>query len=98
MIEAFKSSFPTIKFTKTTNKEIERIIGSLKSSYTQRYDEISNNTLKACKNFISVPLSYLCNGMLFEGVFPERLKYAEIVPVYKKVIKIRYLTIDQSLS
>jgi hypothetical protein len=61
-----------------------RITGSFKSSYTQGYDEISNNILKACKNFINIPLSYLCNRMLFEGVFPERLKYAEIVPVYKK--------------
>jgi hypothetical protein len=87
MIEAFKSSFPTIKFTKTISREIERIIGSLKSSYTQGYVEISNNILKACKNFISVPLSYLCNRLLFEGVFPERLKYAEIVPVFKKDYK-----------
>jgi hypothetical protein len=70
---------------KTTSNEIERIIGSLKSSKTQGCDEISNNILKACKICISVPLSYLCNLALFEGIFPERLKYATILPVYKKV-------------
>jgi hypothetical protein len=45
---------------------------------------LPHNILKACKTFISVPLSYLCNRALFEGIFPERLKYATIVPVYKK--------------
>jgi hypothetical protein len=60
------------------------IIGSLKSSKTQGYDKISNNILKACKIFISVLLRYLYNLALFEGIFPERLKYATIVPVYKK--------------
>jgi hypothetical protein len=64
--------------------EIERIIGSLKSSKTQGYDKISNNILKACKFFFSVPLSYLRNLALFEGIFLESLKYATIVPVYKK--------------
>jgi hypothetical protein len=83
MNKAFKNPFPAIKITKTS-KEIERIIGSLKSSQTQGYDKISNNILKACKKCISVPIGYLCNKMLFEGVYPERLKYAIIVPVYKK--------------
>jgi hypothetical protein len=26
----------------------------------------------------------LCNRVLFEGVFPDRLKYATIIPVFKK--------------
>jgi hypothetical protein len=43
-----------------------------------------SSEMPACKSFISVPLSYLCNRVLFEGVFPDKLKYAEIVPVYKR--------------
>jgi hypothetical protein len=65
MSMAFGSTFPTIQILKTTSSEIEGIIGSLKSSKTQGYDEISNNILKACKIFIIVPLSYLCNRALF---------------------------------
>jgi hypothetical protein len=84
MSRAFGSTFPNIQIKKTTSSEIEKIIGSLKSNKTQGYDEISNNILKACKTFIIVPLSYLCNRALFEGIFPERLKYATIVSVYKK--------------
>jgi hypothetical protein len=48
------------------------------------YDEIFNNMLKACKAFISTSLSCLCNRVLFEDFFPDRLKYATIVPVYKR--------------
>jgi hypothetical protein len=83
MDKAFSSPFPRIQISKTTCVAIERIIKSLKSSNTHGYDEISNNILKACKTFISTPLSCLCNRVLFEGVFPGRLKYATIIPVFK---------------
>jgi hypothetical protein len=59
MSMAFRSTFPNIQIKETTSSEIERIIGSLKSSKTQGYDKIANNILKACKTLISVPLSYL---------------------------------------
>jgi hypothetical protein len=81
---AFGSTFPYIQNKKTTSSEIEKIIVSLKSSKTQGYDKISNNILKACNTYLSDPISYLCNRALFKGLFPERLKYATIVPVYKK--------------
>jgi hypothetical protein len=82
--KAFDCPFPRMEIWKTNNREIEKIIESLKASDTQGYEGISNKILKACKSFISVPLSYLCNRVLFEGVFPDRLKYAEIIPIYKK--------------
>jgi hypothetical protein len=84
MAKSFDSPFPKIKVWKTTNMEIERVIQSLKVSQTHGYDELSNNILKACKTYISSPLSYLCNRVIFEGVFPDRLKYAKIISVYKK--------------
>jgi hypothetical protein len=84
MSKAFDRPFPKMQTWKTTSIEIERVIESLKASQTHGYDVISNNILKACKTYISTPLSYLCNRVLFEGVFPDRLKYAIIVPAYKK--------------
>jgi hypothetical protein len=84
MSMAFTSPFPKIQISKTTNIEIEKIIESLKVKDTHGYEGISIKILRACKSFISVPLSYLCNRALFEGVFPDRLKYAEIIPVHKR--------------
>jgi hypothetical protein len=71
MSKAFKSPFFKLLTTKTSSREIEKIINSLKTICTQGYDEISNKLLKACKNFNSVPLIYICNKMLFDGVYPE---------------------------
>jgi hypothetical protein len=70
LTDAYKSPFHSIKVTKTTSREIERIILSLVPSQTHRYDEISNNILKVCKIYISEPISLLCNKVLFEGYFP----------------------------
>ena len=34
--------------------------------------------------FIVSPLTYICNRMLSTGIFPDRLKFSEIKPIYKK--------------
>jgi hypothetical protein len=67
----------------TTTKEIERIIKSLKTKNSYRYDEISKRILKISCPFISSPINYICNKMLFWGVFPDRLKYAIIKPLHR---------------
>jgi hypothetical protein len=78
MLKAFKTPFPNIQIRKTTICETEKLIKSLENSRTCGYDEISNKILKACIPFISTPLCYLCNKVLFTGTFPDRLKYATI--------------------
>jgi hypothetical protein len=84
LTNAFESPVPSIKINKTMSREIERIILSLKSSQMHGYDEILNNILKICRSFVSEPVSYLCNKMIFEGIFPDRLKYVTIIPIYKR--------------
>jgi len=34
--------------------------------------------------YISSPLTYICNRMLSSGIFPTRLKFAEVKPIFKK--------------
>ena len=80
----FQNSFHSIKRCCTTTKEIENIIRSLKSSNSCGYDEVPSKLLKSCSYFISSPLNYICNRTLFTGVFPDRLKYATIRPLFKK--------------
>jgi hypothetical protein len=55
----------------TTVNEIKSIINSLKAKNSCGYDEISTNLLKSCADYVSVPLSYLCNQSIVVGVFPE---------------------------
>jgi hypothetical protein len=46
-------------------------------------DMISPTILKVRSPFIISPINYICNKMLRDGVFPDRLKYAIIRPLYK---------------
>jgi hypothetical protein len=45
---------------------------------------MSTKALKMSSSFISSPLTYICNKSLSQGIFPERLKYSEIRPLFKK--------------
>jgi hypothetical protein len=47
------------------------------------YDEIAIEVLKSCKHVIISPLTYIIYRSLATGIFPDRLKYSEIKPIYK---------------
>jgi len=85
MEQAFSELYPSMKHKCTTTKETEQIIKSLKTKHSYRYgyDEISTKILKISGPHISSPINYICNKMLFWGVFPDRLKYAIIKPIHK---------------
>ena len=83
MEQAFTKPYPSMECKCTTTKETERIIKSLKTKNSYGYDEISTKVLKISCPFISSPINYICNKMLFWGVFPDRLKYATIKPLHK---------------
>ena len=83
LYQVFTSQFPSIKLTPVTSKEISEIIESLKQKNSHGYDEISVKILKISLPFIVSPLTYICNGMS-TGIFPMRLKYSQINPVFKK--------------
>ena len=83
LLQLVSNPFPNIKFSNTSTQEIERIINSLQSKSSHGYDEISTKT-KISAPFISSPLNYICNRSLSTGIFPTRLKYSVIKPLYKK--------------
>ena len=83
MEQAFNKPYPSMECKCTTTKEIEQIIKSLKTKNSYGYDEISTKILKISCSFISSPLNYICNKILFWGKFPARLKYAVIKPLHK---------------
>jgi hypothetical protein len=83
-IDVSHTPYPSIKYHRTTTKEITNIIKSLKSSNSSGYDEIPTKLLKLCSPYISSPLNYICNRTLATGIFPDRLKYASIRPIFKK--------------
>jgi hypothetical protein len=77
-----------MKIIPVTKGEIISIICSLKSKNSSGYDGISSNMLKLQRMAISEPLPYICNMSTMTGVFPDRLKYAVIKPLYKEGDKV----------
>ena len=81
---SYQQSFSTINLKAVTKKEILEIIKRLKWKSAPGYDEIPNWIVKLSFPFISSPLIYLCNRMLVLGSFPSRLKYSQVLPLFKK--------------
>jgi hypothetical protein len=81
--QAFNHSFPSIKYHASTTSEIAEIITFLKLKGSQGYDEIPAKILKFSSPFITSPLTYISNKMLSTGIIPDKLKYAEIKPLFK---------------
>jgi hypothetical protein len=83
-MQSFKNPFPNINFKSPSAREIENIIKSLKPKNSSGYDGISTKLVKICSPFISSPLAHICNKSLSSGIFPHRLKYAIVKPLFKK--------------
>ncbi len=73
----------SIFFTPTTPKEIIKIVSKLKSKSSAGHDGISNILLKSIVREISEPLANVFNKSLESGIFPNEMKFAEVIPVYK---------------
>jgi hypothetical protein len=80
---SYPNSFPVMAVVPVTEAELIGIIGSLNNKTSSGYDGISNQLLKLCGPFISRPLSYIFNKSLSLGIFPDRLKYDVVKPLYK---------------
>jgi hypothetical protein len=72
------------RFRPTTTAEIEKIIDHLKSKTSFGQDRLSNKLLKNIKSEISPCLTILINQSIEKGIFPDRLKCARIMPIFKK--------------
>ena len=79
----FNQPFKDISWPYTSAKEINKIINSLKDKNSSGYDEISTKIIIISKPFIISPLIIICNKMLAQGIYPERLKFSLIKPICK---------------
>ena len=84
LFKCHNKPFPRINWQYASTHEINKIIKSLKSKNTSGYDEISNRIIKLSLPFIISPLTHICNAARNSGIFPDRLKYATVKPIYKK--------------
>ena len=71
-------------FMKPTDEtEIANIIQSFISKTSSGFDNISNKLLKNILPGVITPLTILINQSIKEGIFPNLLKQAKVIPLYK---------------
>ena len=92
-IESYLKVIPrntkSILLTPTTGEEIQSLISKLPNKKSSSFDNIDNIILKEIKDCISLKLAEIFNLSMLEGVFPDKMKLAEVVPLYKS--KEKYL-------
>ena len=75
---------PVFSFKPTTAVSIHALISKSSSKKATGVDGISAKLLKSCSNTIAQPIADLINFSVATSQFPDRLKQANVVPVFKK--------------
>ena len=87
----------------TTQYEVEKLIKDLPNKESHGHDMISNTLLKNLGNSISLLLTIIFNQSIAEGTFPDQMKIAEIIPLYKgkgsdQLINYRHISLLLTMS
>ena len=72
------------KFHEVNCEIVDKIIDSLKPKSSCGWDGISVRLMKQIKGCILQPVSVIINQMLQTGIFPNDLKIAKVIPLFKK--------------
>ena len=71
-----------IELTPVSESEIQKILKNLKNS-SPGWDGISPYIVKMTYSLFTKPLLHICNLSILHGVFPNELKVAKVIPLYK---------------
>ena len=77
------NNYPSINLKPTTTSELESICGMFASKKAPGYDSIPMYIIKYSFHLISAPLADIINLSLLKGIFPDKLKIAKIIPIFK---------------
>ena len=77
------SSNQNIFLDATTPLEIGNLIRNLPNKRSSGYDNINNLLLKDLRSELMSPLSIIFNTSLQEGIFPDKMKLVDTVPLHK---------------
>ena len=82
VIEYIARSEKSTYFTPTNEEEIWRIMNNFRDSNPE-WDAIAAKTVRSIVSFISLPLVKIIKLSMEEGVFPDELKIARVMPLYQ---------------
>ena len=72
------------EFKHVQTKDIEEIIDNLPPKSSSGPYDISLKLLKNMKESLVIPIKVIINQMSNTGLFPNKLKIAKVLPLYKK--------------
>ena len=78
-----KSSKTHFTFNKTTDREVYEILLKLDSNKGPGTDNLDTKSLKSIAHIISEHLASLFNQSIDKGIYPDCLKTAKCIPIYK---------------
>ena len=86
-IDHYLSQIPcngkSVVMRQTNQTEVENLIKALPNKLSSGHDEINNVMLKSLCSAISYPLQLIFNQSIATGVFPDKMKIAKVIPLYK---------------
>ncbi len=75
----------TIFRLKSINEQsVNHIIDKLAPQTSFDFDWLSSKLLKSIKGTLIKPITVIINQMLNTGIFPDKLKIAKVIPLFKK--------------
>ena len=74
----------TFKFKTINNAITLQYLSNLTNSYSCGHDNINNTLLKSISNEISSCITLIINQSISTGCYPENLKLAKVIPIFKK--------------
>ena len=74
----------SFEFEFSSPEIVAKAIDKLKPKTSCGHDNISSKLLKFIKDIISGPISIIINQSLKTGIFPNKLKIAKVLPLFKK--------------
>ena len=73
----------TFNFSPVQQEDVIKIINELKSKSSFGFDRLSTKILKCLKIELSNPIAVIINQSLTHGIFPDKLKVARVIPIFK---------------
>ena len=74
----------TFRFQEVSPLDVLKTISNLKSKSSSGHDNITSTLIKQIAQPLSYPLALIINQSLKTGIFPDCLKLAKGIPIYKK--------------
>ncbi len=79
----YKPGVGDIFLEPTLESEILTSVSNFRNKYSTGYDNVSMNLVKSTISAITTPLKNVCNMSFQTGIFPDQMKLAKVIPVYK---------------